>query len=79
MSAWHKCKTTHCMAGWAVTLAGEPGKDLESRYGPQQAGHMIYTASIGRAPHFFASNERALESMRERIAEQSSAGHLEKP
>jgi hypothetical protein len=57
------------MAGWAVTLAGEAGKELEQQYGPHRAGHMIYTAAIGQSPHFFATNERAIESMKERIAE----------
>ena len=30
MSDWHTCKTTHCRAGWAVTLAGDAGKELEA-------------------------------------------------
>ncbi|HET9864078.1 MAG TPA: pentapeptide repeat-containing protein [Steroidobacteraceae bacterium] len=73
MDAWHTCATTHCMAGWAVTLAGDAGKKLEEQHGPQRAGRMIYTASIGRTPHFFATNERAIEAMRERIAEKSAS------
>ena len=72
MSAWHTCKSTHCMAGWAVTLAGPKGKELEEQYGPHRAGHMIYTASIGQTPHFFANDERAMESLKARAAEQVS-------
>ena len=71
MNAWHKCKTTHCRAGWAITLAGEAGKRLEDLHGPQYAGTMIYRASTGRVPHFFASDERALEDIREQAAIQA--------
>jgi uncharacterized protein YjbI with pentapeptide repeats len=71
MSRWHACETTHCRAGWAITLAGEPGKQLEERYGPHHAGRMIYIASTGRSPHFFASNQAAMEDLRERAAEQT--------
>lgn len=31
MGAWHTCDTTHCRAGWVVTLAGKKGKELESK------------------------------------------------
>ncbi len=67
MGAWHSnsCKTTHCRAGWAITLAGEKGASLEAKVGPQHAGRLIYLCSTGRAPHFFATNERAMEDIRE--------------
>jgi uncharacterized protein YjbI with pentapeptide repeats len=68
MSQWHTCETTHCRAGWAITLAGDAGKKLEKEHGPYRAGAMIYRASTGRVPHFYASNERALEDMREQAA-----------
>lgn len=68
MGQWHTCETTHCRAGWAITLAGEAGRALEAKYGPHGAGRMIYLASTGHAPHFFASNTRALEDLRERAA-----------
>jgi hypothetical protein len=71
MSSWHKCETTHCRAGWAITLAGKAGVDLESQHGPQRAGAMIYRASTGRVPHFFASTERAMEDIR-RCAEEGA-------
>ncbi|CCJ51954.1 pentapeptide repeat-containing protein [Bordetella bronchiseptica] len=57
MGAWHTCETTHCRAGWAVHLAGEAGYALEREHGPQYAGRMIYMASVGRAPHFFAAHK----------------------
>ena len=72
MSRWHSCSTTHCLAGWAVHLAGEPGYALEKRFGPRMAGAMIFRASTGSAPHFFAPNDRALKQLRERAAKESS-------
>src|SRR5205085_9218017 len=56
MSTWHACETTHCRAGWAIHQAGEAGYALERRYGPERAGAMIYKASTGRWPDFFADN-----------------------
>jgi hypothetical protein len=70
MSQWHTCETTHCRAGWAIHLAGEAGEKLEKAHGPHIAGRMIYIASTGRAPHFFATNERAMEDIRASAAEQ---------
>lgn len=70
MSAWHSCETTHCRAGWAVHLAGEQGYALEAKHGPAVAGRMIYRASTGRSPHFFATTERALEDIRKCAEEQ---------
>jgi hypothetical protein len=64
MSRWHSCQTTHCRAGWAITLAGDAGKALEEKYGPHHAGRMLYIASTGRVPHFFADNAGAMEDMR---------------
>jgi hypothetical protein len=53
MSHWHTCETTHCRAGWAA-------------HGPHQAGVMIYRASTGRVPHFFATDKAALADITER-------------
>ena len=64
MSTWHTCKTTHCRAGWAITLAGEKGHELEEKYASERAGVMIYRASTGRVPNFFATTETAMEDIR---------------
>ena len=64
MSDWHTCETTHCRAGWAITLAGETGKELEKKFGPRWAATMIYRASTGRVPNFFAKNEQAMEDIK---------------
>ena len=37
---------------------------LEKEHGPQRAGMLIYGCSTGRVPHFFASNEAAMEDLR---------------
>jgi uncharacterized protein YjbI with pentapeptide repeats len=74
MGGWHSCETTHCRAGWAIHLAGDRGYALEKQHGPQRAGAMIYRASTGHVPHFFATTERALEDIRRRAAEVSGTG-----
>ena len=65
METWHTCETTHCRAGWAIHLAGEAGKVLESFVGPAVAGTLIYLASRPGVPvpDFYASNEAAMASI----------------
>jgi hypothetical protein len=80
MRGWHgqsaecalkePCGTTHCRAGSAIHLAGAAGYALEEQYDAQTAGRMIYRASTGRSPHFFASDERAMEDIRRCAAEE---------
>ena len=66
MSAFHSCETTHCRAGWAIQLAGTPGRYLETKYGSCVAGALIYDASRPgvKVPDFFASNADALADIR---------------
>lgn len=71
MSAWHTCKTTHCRAGWAVTLAGEGGAALEFAMGTPATAALIYLKSdptLEKIPDFYASNKAALADM-QRCAE----------
>ena len=65
MRDWHACDTTHCRAGWAVTLAGEAGRALEAKTSPYLAGRLIYEASRPGvpAPDFFADNETAMRDI----------------
>ncbi len=69
MCDWHTCETTHCMAGWAIQLAGEAGLVAESFAGTQYAGALIINASCpclkGVVPDFFASNDDALKFIKE--------------
>lgn len=75
MNDWHTCETTHCRAGWVVTLA-ERGKKLEEQTSTLHAAMMIYHASNPGIPvsptRFFGSNEEALKDMK-RCAEEEAA------
>jgi hypothetical protein len=66
MGDWHTCETTHCRAGWAVTLAGDSGGLLEDILGTNAAATLIYNASRPgkRIPDFYASNEVAMASIK---------------
>jgi hypothetical protein len=75
MRHWH-CGTTHCRAGWVVTLAGEEGKALEEATSTLHAAMLIYRASdpTWRMSDFLASNESALNDMK-LLAIQGKANH----
>ena len=68
MGSWH-CGTSHCRAGWVVTLAGQPGLDLEAKIGTPAAAMAIYMASDPerwkneRLPDFYCDNKTALADM----------------
>jgi len=72
MNMWH-CGTSHCRAGWVVTLAGKEGADLEAKIGTPAAAIAIYMASdperwkTERLPDFYCDNVTALADM-ERMA-----------
>ena len=73
MGDWHSCGTTHCRAGWVVTLAGEGGKALEYAMGTPAAAAVIYMASdpeLEKIPDFYTDNETALADMK-RLAEEN--------
>ncbi len=74
MATWHTCNTTHCRAGWVVTLAGEAGKKLERFYNTPLAAMLIYDASAPgfkiNPGRFYDSNDDALADMK-RLAEGS--------
>ena len=67
MSAWHKCGTTHCRAGWAITLAGEQGAALEANVGPAAAGALISAVSrpTMRVPNFYTHSDAVMQSLRD--------------
>jgi hypothetical protein len=68
MSKWH-CGTSHCRAGWVVTLAGEAGASLEAKIGTPAAAMAIYMVSdperwkTERLPNFYCGNTEALADM----------------
>jgi hypothetical protein len=66
MGLWH-CGTSHCRAGWVVTLAGEGGRALEWALGTAAAAALIYQASdptLERIPDFYCGNDAALADMK---------------
>lgn len=72
MSNWHTCETTHCRAGWAVTLAGEKGKKLEEETDTAFAAQLIFKHSSPDihvpVTRFYDTNEEAMKDI-ERCAE----------
>ena len=78
MSTWHTCETTHCRAGWAITLVGEAGKVLESIYGPNVAGALIYNASRPGVPipDWMATDEDAMADMRHWAGQTAAADEV---
>ena len=68
MNQWHTCETTHCRAGWAITLAGEDGIALEKKFGSAAAGALIYAKSTpdAKIPNFYASTKEAMEDLLKR-------------
>ncbi len=78
MGGWHTCETTHCRAGWIVTLAGEAGKKVEQFYNTELAAMLIYKESTGRRinpARFYDSNEAAMEDMRKLAEATESSNH----
>jgi uncharacterized protein YjbI with pentapeptide repeats len=76
MSQWHTCETTHCRAGWAIHLAGAAGYKLEKEVGASVAGALISLRScpfLERVPNFYATNEAALEDIRNCAAKEAAA------
>lgn len=74
MGEWHTCETTHCRAGWAIHLAGDAGRALETRIGPSAAGALIYAASGSHpVPYWHAANAEAMADLRERAARSNAA------
>ena len=64
-----ECGTTHCLAGWAVVLAGPEGLKLEKLIGTVNAGAAIYARSIGYVPDFYeGESDVALHELKQRIA-----------
>jgi hypothetical protein len=57
MNDWHTCETTHCISGWAVHLAGEVGRVLETAVGVHMAG--LYLLGVEAAGHFYDTNKEA--------------------
>jgi hypothetical protein len=76
MGSWHAdetlkdgayCGTTHCRAGWVVTLAGVAGKKMEDLLGIEVAALAIYhnSSDIHVNPaKFYEENKAALADIK---------------
>jgi hypothetical protein len=76
MRTWHTCETTHCRAGWVVTLAGADGKELEQKTSTEFAARQIYRVSsnINVSPlAFYVSNEEAMKDIKRCASEEKQA------
>ena len=76
METWHTtyfdheqnaCGTAHCLAGWAIHLAGKEGYKLEEVFGAEEAGILIYRKSCGFVPDFFVISVDALRDLEKRL------------
>jgi len=70
MGSWHHdCGTTHCLAGWAVTIAGDRALGQEDYSGTAFIGALIIKESCpyleGKVPNFYASDEEAMKFIEE--------------
>jgi hypothetical protein len=77
MSNVHTCETTHCRAGWVVTLCGQAGQALERFHNWELAAMLIYRESgyhINPA-RFYDGNAEALADMK-RLAEEEAAAAI---
>ncbi len=82
MSTWHTCATTHCRAGWVVTLAGDAGTALEAFHNTALAAALIYRASspdlrVSMA-RFYETDEQAMADL-ERMAALEAQGAAPSP
>ena len=68
MGKWHTCGTTHCRAGWVVTLAGKAGAALEKAHNTELAAMLIYKASGApiNPARFYDTEDAALADMKAR-------------
>ncbi|HVC17680.1 MAG TPA: pentapeptide repeat-containing protein [Rhodanobacter sp.] len=71
MGEWHSCGTTHCRGGWAISLAGQAGAELEQKIGIANAATLIYLASTGRVPDFYCDNDTAMADIRTGAAKEN--------
>ena len=65
MRDWHTCETTHCIAGWVTTIAGDAGKAAENLIRTAPAAALIINESCpyldGEVPNFYEDNETGME------------------
>jgi len=82
MGDWHTCKTTHCLAGWVITLAGEEGSIAEDLMGTPWAAAMIINESCphlgGKVPNFYSENKEAMDFINDCVEKEKEYATLRK-
>ena len=72
MSRWHNesggCGTAHCIAGWAVHLAGTAGYELEAQVGQPAAGNILL--GVEASALFYIPNDEARSALHRVLAVQ---------
>ena len=71
MERWHnesgQCGTSHCIAGWAVHLAGREGYELEGKVNQPAAGNILL--GIEASKLFFLDNDAARSALHKVLAD----------
>jgi len=57
MNSWHKCKTTHCICGWAKHLGGPLANLIIQTQGNDLGGLMLL--GVEAHAHFYKTNDEA--------------------
>ncbi len=69
MGGWHKCETTHCIAGWVVTIAGLYDSEKEDSMGTSYLAALIIHKSCsyleGKVPNFYSTNKDGMAFIKE--------------
>ena len=83
MDLWHGCDTTHCIAGWAVVIAGPVARKLEkmfidaglTTFATGTVAIELYKKAGLEIPDFHADTHTALEDLKRRAHKQIEAKH----
>ena len=70
---YEKCGTTHCVAGWAVVVAGKAGIELEKKLFTEEVASMLFEHSALGEPfeNFYGTSASALEELRDYAAREA--------
>lgn len=80
MGKWHTCQTTHCIAGWAIHLLGDPElESLEFLCSPGLLAMALFDAAGIWVPDFYTTDRRGLSELRARLEFGEVWGALQGP
>jgi hypothetical protein len=72
---YKKCGTSHCVAGWAIVIAGKEGIELEKQCYTDDAAQLLFQHSILAEdfPSFYESRVNALSDLKAFAAREADA------